>query len=322
MSAISIVSKGSYHIGGKKVVIEGSAPVKTQLWKDGPSVMYDPNGEFEAGQMYVQYTRLENPVLPYPVCMIHGGGATGALFESTQTGGPGWEYTFLQNGFNVNVSDGVERGRSSWAQFPEINEGPPMFNSFAERWTTYRLGPKYGIQWDGSRFDYSKYEDFMKQQVPRWTTSNPMVQKAYNEYFDSMTEGCIILSHSQGGFFTMNSLIEHSKNVKGVILVESSSTIDVNKTDVSHLKDIPFLFVFGDFLDKEYVTPEYTWVGQFGYEDTMLRLHKKLLSLNGDSTWIHLPDLGIRGNTHAMMIEDNSAEIADIICDWIKAHVK
>lgn len=40
---------------------------------------------------------------------------------------------FLQNGLNVNVSDGVERGRSSWAQFPEINEGEPMFQSYAER---------------------------------------------------------------------------------------------------------------------------------------------------------------------------------------------
>lgn len=77
--------------------------------------------------MYVQYTRLEHPVVPYPVCMIHGGGATGALWESTLDGRPGREFSFQQNGFHVNVSDGVERGRSSWAQFPEINEGPPMF---------------------------------------------------------------------------------------------------------------------------------------------------------------------------------------------------
>lgn len=30
--------------------------------------------------MYVQYTRLADPVLPYPVCMIHGGGASGVLW--------------------------------------------------------------------------------------------------------------------------------------------------------------------------------------------------------------------------------------------------
>ena len=163
MKTVSIISKGSYHIGGKRVTIEGSAPVETRFWPGGPPVTYDPNGDFQAGQMYVQYTRVANPVIPYPVCMIHGGGATGALWERTQDGRPGWEFRFLQNGFHVNVSDGVERGRSSWAQYPEINEGPPMFNSYGERWTTYRLGPKPGVPYEGSRFDYSKYDQFMKQ---------------------------------------------------------------------------------------------------------------------------------------------------------------
>ena len=129
---VEIIAHGSYHIGGKKVTIEGSDMKRISLWPGGPPVDYDPNGDFQAGQMYV-HTRLANPVLPYPICMVHGGGASGALWESTQDGGPGWSFMFLQNGFNVNVSDGVERGRSSWAQFPEINDGEPMFMSYDER---------------------------------------------------------------------------------------------------------------------------------------------------------------------------------------------
>ena len=46
------------------------------------------------------------------------------------------------------------------------------------------------------------------------------------------------------------------------------------------------------------------------------------VELGGDSTWIHLPEIGIRGNTHAMMQEDNSRQIADLVCDWLKSHVK
>lgn len=320
MEPVKVISKGMYHIGGKKVTLESHIE-ETPLWTGGPPVQYDTGGDYWAGQMYVQYTRIQDPVVPYPVCMVHGGGATGALFESTQSGGPGWEFMFLQNGLNVNVSDGVERGRSSWAQFPEINEGRPMFNSFAERWTTYRLGPKYGVSWEGSRFDADKYADLVKQHVPRWTTSNAMVQAAYDEYIGSMKEGCILLAHSQGSLFVLNSALKYPENVKGLIIVEGSSTLDADKTDVSCLKDIPFLFVFGDFLDKEYCTEEYTWVGQFGYDDTMRRLHSRIGELGGDSTWLHLPEIGIRGNTHAMMVEDNSRQIADLICDWIKSHV-
>lgn len=322
MEYVKVISKGSYHIGGEKVTIEGSAPIETSFWPGGPPVTYDPNGDFQAGQMYVQYTRIADPIVPYPVCMVHGGGGTGAVWECTQAGGPGWEFIFLQNGFNVNVSDGVERGRSSWAQFPEINDGPPMFMSYDERWTTYRLGPKAGVSFEGSRFDESKYDQFMKQHVPRWTSSNDMAQKAYDKYFGSLTDGFILLAHSQGGFFSLNSVLTCPENVKGIILVESSSTLDVDKVDVSCLKDVPFLFVYGDFLKKEHQIDDFVWTGQFAYDGTMRRLHEKILDLDGDSTWLDLPEHGIYGNTHALMLEDNSQQIADIICDWIKAHVK
>lgn len=322
MRAVEIVSKGSYHIGGKKVTIEGSAPKQTSFWPGGPPVTYDPNGDFQAGQMYVQYTELARPALPYPVCMVHGGGATGALWETTQAGGPGWEFMFLQNGLNVNVSDGVERGRSSWAQFPEINEGEPMFQSYAERWTTYRLGPKPGVPFEGSRFDASKYDQFMKQMVPRWTTSNAMVQAAYDEYFGHLTDGCIILAHSQGSLFALESALKFPQNVKGIVLVEGSSTLDPAERDVSALEGIPFLFVYGDFLDDAHKIDGYVWPGQFAYEGSMRHLHEHMVEVGGDSTWMELPELGIRGNTHAMMLEDNSRQIADLICDWIKQHVR
>ena len=49
----------------------------------------------------------------------------------------------------------------------------------------------------------------MKSQVPRWTTSIPMAQKAYNQYVGGMTDGCIMLAHSQGGLFTVNAVLEH-----------------------------------------------------------------------------------------------------------------
>lgn len=41
MQAVEIVSKGGYHIGGKKVTIEGSAPKQTRFWPGGPPVTYE-----------------------------------------------------------------------------------------------------------------------------------------------------------------------------------------------------------------------------------------------------------------------------------------
>lgn len=87
---------------------------------------------------------------------------TGVTWETTPDGREGFDTLFLRHGFNVCVSDAVERGRASWAQFPEINPFPPCFNSYAERWTTYRLGPKYPESYEGTRFDADKYDAFIK----------------------------------------------------------------------------------------------------------------------------------------------------------------
>ena len=112
--------------------------------------------------MYVQYTELAEPVCPYPILMWHGGGLTGVTWETTPDGREGFDTLFLRHGFNVCVSDAVERGRASWAKFPEINPVPPCFNSYAEHWTTYRLGPKYPESYEGTRCDADKYDAFIK----------------------------------------------------------------------------------------------------------------------------------------------------------------
>ena len=321
MGSVRIKSKGSYYVGGRKVTVTGGEPYYATLvegWAEPQK--FSPDGDYQAGQMYVQYTRLEDPVVPYPVCMIHGGGLCGAMWEQTLDGRPGWEFRFLQRGYNVNVSDGVERGRASWARYPEINPGPPVFRNYEEGWTTFRLGEKYPDLYEGARFDPSKYDYLAKQFIPRWVTSTAWAEEAYDLYVEQMTEGCILMAHSQGGLFAIRAALKHPENVRAIILVESSSTIDVDTEDVSSLKGIPFLHVWGDFLGGEYANERFTWVGDYAYEGTMRKLHSKILELGGDSTWIHLPEIGIRGNSHAMMNEDNSNEIADLILDWLDRH--
>lgn len=321
--SISVASMGSYYVGGKKVTVRGGEPFYAKL-VEGMSEpqLFSPDGDYQAGQMYVKYTRLTDPIVPYPICMIHGGGLCGAMWEATMDGRPGWEFNLLERGYNVNVSDGVERGRASWARFPEINPGPPFFRNYDEGWTTFRLGEEYPIPYEGSRFTVDMFDIMAKQFIPRWTTSTSMAEEAYNEYIGSLKDGCILMAHSQGGLFAMRAALKYPENIKAIILIESSSTLDVKTEDVSSLKDVPFLHVWGDFLGGKYVNKNYTWIGNYAYEGTMRNLHHKILELGGDSTWLHLPEIGINGNTHSMMNEDNSEEIASIIADWLDRHFK
>jgi hypothetical protein len=43
--------------------------------------------------------------------------------------------------------------------------------------------------------------------------------------------------------------------------------------------------------------------------------------LGGDASTVFLPDAGIHGNGHTMMLERNNEEIADLIEEWIVQHV-
>lgn len=49
----------------------------------------------------------------------------------------------------------------------------------------------------------------------------------------------------------------------------------------------------------------------------MRKLHERILELGGDSTWMNLPAMGIKGNSHMLMVDDNNDQIADMINDWL-----
>lgn len=38
----------------------------------------------------------------------------------------------------------------------------------------------------------------------------------------------------------------------------------------------------------------------------------------GDATLVHLPTLGIKGNSHFLMGEKNNQQLADLMADWLK----
>src|SRR6195256_4632638 len=105
---------GSFHVGGRTETLSGM-PAKEIVFSPGaPPLKVDPNGEFEVDQMYVQYVKLAQPKGRVPLLLWHGGGLTGVTWETKPDGKPGWQQFFLNAGYDVYVSDAVERGRASW----------------------------------------------------------------------------------------------------------------------------------------------------------------------------------------------------------------
>src|SRR5512133_540377 len=117
---IALRDMGSFHVGGRDVVISGK-PVREVLFTPGGvPAKVDPNGVYPVEQMYVQYFIPQNMRGAVPLMLWHGGGLTGVTYETTPDGRDGWLNYFLKKNWAVYNSDAVERGRSGWAMYPDV----------------------------------------------------------------------------------------------------------------------------------------------------------------------------------------------------------
>ncbi len=306
---------GSFHVGGRQVTLSGLPEKEIVFSKGSPPTIVNPNGEFQVEQMYVQYMIPKDQKGKYPFLMWHGGGLTGVTWESKPDGNPGWMQYFLKKGHAVYVSDAVERGRASWARYPEIFATEPFFRTKKEAWELFRIGPSDSYDPDpakrkvipGERFPVSAFDQFCKQFVPRWATNDAPTQAAYNSLVQKIGS-CVVMVHSQGGNFGFNAALASPEKVKAVIAIEPSGAPKPGP-ELEKLKDIPILIVWGDNLEKQdfwkRVVPN------------LKAFADDVRAKGGKVEWIDLPKIGIEGNTHMMMMDTNSDQIAQVIQDWM-----
>ena len=307
-----------FHVGGRMIRLDGLPMRERVSAPGGPPHRVDPNGEIFAGQMYVQYVRLAAPRAAAPLLLWHGGGMTGANWESTPDGRPGWQMFFLRAGFDTYVSDAVERGRASFAPFPEIYPEAPYFRTARDLWEdTFRFGPVGSWRADpalrrsypGLRFPIAAFEAFFSQCVPRWGCNDALTQAAYDALVRRLDPGVVILTHSQGGNFGLTAALHAPERVRAVISLEPSGAPDPALEDPAKLKGAPHLFVWGDnWRDNSF------WVNS---RPAAERWRDALVAAGCDVTWIDLPTRGILGNSHALMADDNSDDIAGLVLDWL-----
>jgi pimeloyl-ACP methyl ester carboxylesterase len=247
---INVREIGSFHIGGEAVTLSGLPPKTMVLAHGSPARPYSADGDFETGQMYAQYVRLEAPRARYPLLLWHGGGMTGAAWETKPDGGAGWQSYFLHAGHDVFVSDAVERGRASWSRYPEIYRDEPHFRSKQECWELFRFGPpgSYAVRtpYPGALFPIDCFDQFQKQIVPRWGSNDTPTQAAYDALVRKVGPS-VVMTHSQGGAFGLRAALQAPETVRAVIAVEPSGAPDPDAVDMATLRRVPHLLVLGDY---------------------------------------------------------------------------
>ena len=74
---IQLSQMGSFHVGGREVVISGKPIKEVYFAQGGVPAKVDPNGVYQVEQMYVQYFIPKEPRGSLPLLMWHGGGLSG-----------------------------------------------------------------------------------------------------------------------------------------------------------------------------------------------------------------------------------------------------
>ena len=313
---IALKEMGSFHVGGREHTISGKPVKEIVFTPGGVPAKVDPNGVYQVEQMYVQYFIPQNQRGALPLLMWHGGGLTGVSFETTPDGREGWLNYFVKKGWAVYNSDAVERGRSGWAMYPDVFKGEPVFLTKEDPFNRFRIGAGPGAYnrdparmklKPGSQFPAEGYDNFTKQGVPRWTTTDDAIIAAYIALVDKVCP-CVVLVHSQAGQFGQKVAQARPDKVKALVLVEPAGLGDPKLTD--RLKNTPILTVYGDFIEQDSRWPT--------IRANQLKYLEQVRAAGGRYDVVNLPQAGIKGNSHMMMMDKNNLQVADVIQGWME----
>src|SRR5450830_986573 len=172
---------------------------------------------------------------------------------------------------------------------------------------SYNKDPAKAKLLPGSQFPVAGYDNFTKQIVPRWTTTDAAILKAYIALVDKVCP-CVVLAHSQAGQFGYRAAQARPDKIKALVLVEPSAQGDPQLADT--LKDMPLVSIYGDFIAQDARWPT--------IKANNLKFYETLRGAGAHPEVINLPEIGIHGNGHMMMMEKNNQQIAEVINNWLQ----
>ena len=178
-------------------------------------------------------------------------------------------------------------------------------------WSLYRIGPSgSALPFPGQRFPIETFLTLLMQHVPRWFSTIPTASKTLVDVLDRIGPS-VLVSHSNGGLIALEAAWQRPDLVAGLVCIEPSG---FPERPPQPLPGVPALTVLGDFLEA---TP--LWQN---LSSAMNQLGALLNHAGARAELWRLPDRGVRGNSHMLMMDNNSAVIAAEIIAWLGTNIE
>ncbi|HBS52765.1 MAG TPA: alpha/beta hydrolase [Flavobacterium sp.] len=320
-----IQEQGSFAVGG------------TVITNPGIFDPYKPTPEgqtFRGDHAYVFY-QVPVKARKYPLVMWHGIGQFSKTFETTPDGREGYQNIFLRNNYSVYLIDQPRRGNAGRSTVTAtINPIPDEQQWF----DVFRVGvwPNY---FDGVQFarDTETLNQYFRSMTPSIGAIDIEVNTdAVSSLFTKIGEG-ILVTHSHSGGMGWKTAVKNS-NIKAIVSYEPGSgflfpegelpapiassagsleAIGITMKDFMLLTKIPIVIYYGDNI-PENPSPN---PGADGWRARLAMARKWGDTVNkygGDVTVVHLPEVGLKGNTHFPFSDLNNIQVADLMNKWLK----
>jgi pimeloyl-ACP methyl ester carboxylesterase len=311
---LSIERQGSFFLGGRDMRADTLSTLPA----------YAQSGTITVDQVYVRYQIPAGAGRRPPLTFIHGCCLTGKTWETTPDGRMGWDEFFLRKGWPVYVLDQAWRGRSAGnpAAINAVRTGkappeelPTVFSAGQEAaWAIFRFGRQHPQVFPGMQFPLEAQAEFWKQMVPDWIgslpTPNPTVP-ALTELAQRL-DGTVLISHSQSGIYPMQAAELDRRGIAGIVAIEPAAC-PAGHDDMLRFRGMPVLVLFGDYVDQSL-----RWAPRLRACASFIR---SLNDEGGKGELVVLPDIGIKGNSHMLMQDRNSLEVAEWLAGWLERNL-
>jgi hypothetical protein len=321
---LMIQEQGSFAVGGTVITNPGKFD----------HLRPTPDGQTLHGDhAYVAY-QLPVKARQLPLVMWHGIGQFSKTWETTPDGREGYQTIFLRRGFGVYLIDQPRRGNAGRSTQPATIQPTPDEQGW---FGTFRLGiwPDFfpGVQF--SR-DPEALNQYFRQMTPNIGPIDGEVNaNAIAALFTKIGPG-ILVTHSHSGGFGWRTAIKN-QNVRAIVSYEPGSgfvfpegevpasipssggplaAVGIPLAEFMLLTKIPIVIYYGDFIPKEQIAN----AGQDGWRARLEMARKWRDAVNkrgGDVTVVHLPEVGIKGNTHFPFSDLNNLQVADLMSTWL-----
>jgi hypothetical protein len=320
-----IQEQGSFAVGGTVITNPGT---------------FDPYNPTSAGQTfrgdhaYVFY-QIPTEARRYPLVMWHGFGQFSKTWETTPDGREGFQNIFLRRRFPVYLIDQPRRGdagRSTVAA--TITPTPDEQQWFG----TFRIGiwPDYfeGVQFSRGSATLNQY--FRSMTPSTGPIDIKVMSEAVSALFNRIGPAILVTHSHSGGMGWLTAV--NNQNVRAIASYEPGSNflfpegevpppmpssggtleaVAVSLQEFIRLTKIPIVIYYGDNIpDVPTANP-----GQDGWRVRldMARLWRDAVNRHGgDATLVHLPEVGIHGNTHFPFSDLNNLDVADLLSGFLE----